>query len=59
MNAVLQARELRKNQTKAEQTVWCYLRNRKYRGYKFLRQHPFYYNNNGNTQFFIPDFYCK
>ena len=60
IDAVILARELRKNQTKTEQEVWSYLRNRKYRGLKFLRQHPFYYDNiHGNTQFFIIDFYCK
>lgn len=59
MHAILRARELRKNQTLTERKVWAYLRNRKYRGYKFLRQHPFYYDNiHGDTQFFILDFYC-
>jgi very-short-patch-repair endonuclease len=59
MNAILLARELRKNQTLTEQKVWSYLRNRKYRGHKFLRQHPFYYDNrHGDFQFFIVDFYC-
>ena len=41
--------ELRKNQTKAEEILWDYLRTRPL-GYKFRRQHP-YFN-------FIFDFYC-
>ena len=34
------ARGLRKNQTPAEKLLWKELRNRKLKGYKFLRQHP-------------------
>lgn len=43
-------RDLRKNQTHAENVLWQKLRNRKLAEFKFLRQHPF-----GN---FIIDFYC-
>jgi len=44
------ARELRKNQTAAEEVLWRLLRNRQLLGFKFRRQHQF-----GN---YIADFYC-
>ncbi|MEL7222108.1 MAG: tRNA uridine-5-carboxymethylaminomethyl(34) synthesis GTPase MnmE [Bacteroidota bacterium] len=44
------ARDLRKQQTKAEQLLWVQLRKRQIAGYKFLRQHIIGY--------FIADFYC-
>ena len=34
------ARELRKNQTDAERTLWNHLRDRRFEGYKFRRQRP-------------------
>ena len=46
----LRARELRKEQTPAEQKLWSVLRNRNLGGYKFRRQHAI-----GR---FIVDFYC-
>ncbi len=53
------ARELRKNQTDAEKKFWRFVRNRKFDGKKFLRQHPLVYKNfNGNLSFYISDFYC-
>ncbi|OFX18521.1 MAG: hypothetical protein A2033_02330 [Bacteroidetes bacterium GWA2_31_9] len=54
------ARELRKNQTVAEQIMWQILRNRKYNKLKFYRQYPIIYEiqANYNYKFFIPDFYC-
>ena len=45
-----QAREMRKNPTKAESRLWGELRAKKLGGYKFRRQHPL-----GS---FIVDFYC-
>ena len=45
-----QAREMRKNPTKAEALLWGELRAKKLGGYKFRRQHPL-----GS---FIVDFYC-
>ncbi len=53
------ARQLRKNQTKAERLLWNEVRGRKLGGFKFLRQHPIvhsFYKN--HARFFIPDFYC-
>ncbi|MCX6731516.1 MAG: endonuclease domain-containing protein [Candidatus Parcubacteria bacterium] len=48
---VLQAaRDLRKRQTEAEKILWNILRDRKFKNFKFRRQHPF-----GR---FIADFYC-
>jgi len=45
-----QVRELRKNQTEAEDIFWRIVRNRKYIGLKFRRQHQI-----GR---FITDFFC-
>jgi very-short-patch-repair endonuclease len=44
------ARQLRKNQTGAEEILWRLLRNRRLLGFKFRRQHQF-----GE---YIADFYC-
>lgn len=44
------ARDLRKNETSAEDLLWRNLRNRKLDGLKFRRQHP--------LDKFIADFYC-
>ena len=52
------ARELRKNQTSAEDAQWGILRNRRFQGLKFLRQHPIRYEVGGRKFFFIADFYC-
>ncbi|MFC2088853.1 endonuclease domain-containing protein [Calditrichota bacterium] len=53
------SRELRKNMTDAEKVFWNKVRNKQFMGYKFLRQHPLYYEYHGRTKFFIADFYCK
>lgn len=45
------AREMRKNQTPSEELLWNLLRNRRFLGYKFRRQHPV-------GQKFILDFFC-
>lgn len=44
------ARQLRKNQTDAENLLWRHLRNRNLNGLKFRRQHP--------VGTYIIDFYC-
>jgi len=44
------ARELRRIQTKAEQKLWYYLRNRRLEGFKIRRQHV--------LNEFILDFFC-
>lgn len=46
------ARELRKNQTKAEEVLWNLLRNRQLDGFKFRRQHPV-------SPLYILDFFCS
>ena len=45
------ARQLRKNETKAEKLVWETIRDRKLMGLKFRRQHV--------VQGFVLDFYCQ
>jgi very-short-patch-repair endonuclease len=53
------ARELRKNPTESESILWEQLRKRQLGGYRFLRQHPLYYDHKNNDHFFfVPDFYC-
>jgi len=44
------ARDLRKTETKQEEILWYFLRNRNLNGYKFRRQHP--------VEHFIADFAC-
>jgi very-short-patch-repair endonuclease len=44
------AKQLRKNNTRAEKFLWQLLRNRNFEGYKFRRQHPI-----GK---YVSDFYC-
>lgn len=45
------ARAMRKSPTDAEAVLWNELKDRKFNGYKFRRQHPF--------EGFILDFYCE
>ncbi len=47
---ILVARDLRKNETHAEQILWASLRNNNFHGLKFRRQHPI--NN------YVLDFFC-
>ncbi len=52
-------RRLRRNQTDSEKELWFRIKNRKIKGLKFLRQHPFIYQNNQlGLSYFIADFYC-
>lgn len=52
------ARQLRKRQTKSEGILWEVVRNRKFLGLKFFRQHPLFFDFLGAEKFFIADFYC-
>ena len=52
MPIISYARHLRKNPTKAEKFLWRVLRNRRFHGYKFRRQHPV-------SNIYILDFYCE
>jgi very-short-patch-repair endonuclease len=47
---ITRARELRKDETEAERTLWRYLRNQHLAGRKFRRQYPLHG--------YILDFYC-
>ena len=53
------ARELRQKSTKAEKRIWRLLRNRQFKGLKFLRQFPIVYNQGKTQQMFITDLYCS
>lgn len=53
------ATKLRNNPTPSEKILWAELRRRKLK-YKFLRQHPIFYDCADKEYFFyIPDFYCS
>jgi very-short-patch-repair endonuclease len=56
--AKLVCRSLRHRQTAAERLLWEELRNRRFHGLKFLRQHPFFIEVDGRETFFVGDFYC-
>jgi len=51
-------RELRKNQTVAEKIFREAVRNRKFRGLKFYRQYPLFFDYIGKETFYVADFYC-
>jgi very-short-patch-repair endonuclease len=52
-------RDLRKRETEAEKVLWTLLRNRRFSGYKFLRQHAICTDGIlGRRLYYIPDFYC-
>jgi len=57
--AIVVARELRKNMTPAEIVFWNNVRNKKFFGFRFLRQHPIFYEYWGKKKFFVADFYCR
>ncbi len=52
------ARDLRRRQTAAERIFWEAVRNRKFHGMKFVRQHPIFYDYLGKETFYVADFYC-
>ncbi len=57
---IQRARTLRKNMTEAEEKLWFFLRNRRFCGLKFLRQHPIIYDLiNNEPRYYIADFYCS
>ena len=51
-------RKLRKNQTPAESLFWERVRSRRFKGLKFYRQYPIFYEFNNRESFFIADFIC-
>ena len=52
------ARDLRRRQTEGERFFWKAVRNRKFLGKKFLRQHAIFVDYEGKETFFLADFYC-
>ena len=52
------ARNLRKRQTQSEALFWEAVRDRRFQGMKFLRQHPLRFRYQDGQRFFITDFYC-
>ncbi len=52
------SRQLRRSMTKAEKIFWERVRNRKFLGLKFRRQHPLFVDDDGRETFLVPDFYC-
>jgi very-short-patch-repair endonuclease len=58
-NIIDLCRDLRKQQTPAENILWQHLRNRRFSDHKFLRQHPVCVSSIfGRSLYYIPDFYC-
>src|ERR1051325_9075962 len=51
MAEIERARQLRKDETWAEKLMWCWLRDRRFNGYKFRRQHP--------LGIYYLDFFCE
>ncbi|MBN8547170.1 MAG: DUF559 domain-containing protein [Ignavibacteria bacterium] len=56
--AIIRARELRKNLTEAEKELWEILRGKRFGSIKFYRQRPMYYTINDKFHFYIADFLC-
>jgi very-short-patch-repair endonuclease len=56
--AVHLSRQLRRKSTKAEEIFWEQVRNRRFLGLKFRRQHPLLVDDNGRETFYIADFFC-
>ena len=52
-------RELRKKQTKSETLFLNAVRNKRFLGIKFFRQHPIFVTLMNNERFFIADFYSR
>ncbi len=53
------ARKLRQNMPDEEIFLWRVLRNRRFKGEKFIRQYPLIYEKKGKELFFfVADFYC-
>ena len=52
------SRDLRRRSTKAEGLLWQKLRDRRFLGKKFRRQHPLFHDLLGKETFYVADFYC-
>ncbi len=51
-------RKLRQQSTPSEKQLWNALRNRQFKGVKFMRQYPLTFEIDGFKRFFITDFCC-
>jgi very-short-patch-repair endonuclease len=51
-------RDLRKKMTASERLFWDLVRDRRFLGRKFYRQHPLFVEDQGRETFFIADFFC-
>ena len=51
--------ELRKKQTKSETIFWDAVRDRRFLGIKFFRQHPIFVTYLNKESFYIADFYSR
>lgn len=49
-SSFIKAQNLRRNMTTSEKSLWEFLKNKRFQGYKFRRQHPIH--------IYIVDFYC-
>jgi len=49
---------LRQRQTEGERIFWEAVRDRRFMGRKFLRQHPIFHDQLGKETFYVADFYC-
>lgn len=56
--AKIRSRELRRRSTPAERKFWERVRDRRFLGLKFYRQHPFFFGVADHDTFAIADFYC-
>ena len=52
-------RDLRKNQTRSESFFWEAVRDRRFLGIKFYRQHPLFVRLIDTERFYIADFYSR
>ena len=51
-------RELRRRSTPTEEIFWSAVRDRRFLGRKFYRQHPIFVDHMGRESFYVADFYC-
>lgn len=51
-------KKLRMSQTEAEKIFWNHVRGRRFRGLKFYRQCPLFYEIDNHESFYIVDFFC-
>ncbi len=51
-------RQLRNNQTPAENLLWEKIRGRKFLNLKFVRQYPIIFDHDNKKHFYVADFYC-